>query len=154
MKDRYISLDQARYATSIVDKYQDNDTVETSIKFYKTTLPSDMVFTKYDASTSDEQVGKLTRELNIHYRYCIGSLIYLLYKRVYLSFAVHKLAKFSSNPGKVHFESLVHLLRYIRYNTNLVLQYYADTNDVYLSDLLGKAIIITQNQLMGFSDSS
>ena len=33
-----------------------------------------------------------------------------------LSFSVHTLAKFSSNPGKVHFEGLVHLLRYIREN--------------------------------------
>ena len=33
----------------------------------------------------------------------IGSLIYLLSTRVDWSFVVHKLAKFSENPGKVHF---------------------------------------------------
>ena len=70
-----------------------------------------MILTKYDASTSDEQVEKLTRELNINYRTCIGLLIYLLSTRVDLSFVVQKLAKFSSNPGKVHFEGLLHLLR-------------------------------------------
>ena len=75
-----------------------------------------MIFTKADTSTSDEQVEKLTREFNIHYRYCIGSLIYLFSTKVDLSFAVHKLAKFSANPGKVHSEGLVHLLRYIRDN--------------------------------------
>ena len=69
-----------------------------------------MIFTKEDVSTSDEQVDKLTREYNIHYRACIGSLIYLLSTRVDLSFAVHKLANFSANTGKVHFEGLVHLL--------------------------------------------
>ena len=31
-----------------------------------------------------------------------------------LSFAVQKLAKFSANPGRVHFEGLVNLLRYIK----------------------------------------
>ena len=82
-------------------------------KFYKTKLPSEMIFTKEYVSTSDEQVEKLTREYNIHYRACIGSLIYLLSTRVDLSFAVHKLAKFSANPGKVNFEVLVHSLRYI-----------------------------------------
>ena len=41
---------------------------------------------------------------------------YSLSTRVDLSFAVHKLAKFSVNPGKVNFEGLVHLLRYIRDN--------------------------------------
>ena len=71
---------------------------------YKITLPADMIFKKQDASTSDEQVEKLTREFNIHYRACIGLLIYLLSTRVDLSFEVHKLAKFSSNPGKVQFE--------------------------------------------------
>ena len=62
-----------------------------------------MIFTKEDVSTSDDQVESLTREYNIHYRACIGSLIYLLSTRVDLSFAVQKLAKFSANPGKVHF---------------------------------------------------
>ena len=72
-----------------------------------------MIFTKYDASTNDEKVEKLTREYNIHYRACIESLIYLLYTIVDLSCAVHKLAKSSSNPVKLHFEGLIHLLIYI-----------------------------------------
>ena len=94
---------QARYSTSIVAKYLDTATVKVSTKFYKTTLPADMIFTKEDVSTSDEQVEKLTREYNIHYRSCIVSLIYILSTIVDLIFAVHKLAKFSENPGKVHF---------------------------------------------------
>ena len=57
-----------------------------------------MIFTKEDVSASDEQVENLTREYNIHYLACIGSLIYLLSTRVDLRFAVHKLAKFSANP--------------------------------------------------------
>ena len=122
LKCHFISLDQARYAISIVGKYLHTSTVKVSNKFYKTTLTADMIFTKEDVSTSDEQIERLTREYNIHYRVCIGSLIYLLSKRVDLSFAVHKLAKFSENPGKVHFEGLVHLLRYIRDNNNLGLK--------------------------------
>ena len=71
-----------------------------------------------------------------------------------LSFVVHMLEKFSSNPGKVHFEGLVHLLRYIRYNKNLGLKFYADMNDSPLSDLLREARIKNENQLVTFSDSS
>ena len=70
-----------------------------------------MIFTKEDVSTSDEQVESLTIEYNINYRSCIGSLMYLLSTRVDLSFAVHKLGTFLGNPGKVHFEGLIHLLR-------------------------------------------
>ena len=58
-----------------------------------------------------------------------------------LGFAVHKLANFSSNPGKVHFGGLVHLLIYIRDNKTLVLKYYADMNDAPVSGLLRQAII-------------
>ena len=111
LKDHSIYVDQARYATSIVAKYLDTSTVKVITKLYKTTLPADLIFTKEDVSTSDEQVDKLTREYNIHYRACICSLIYLLSTRVDLSFAVHKLARFSANPGKVHLEGLIHVLR-------------------------------------------
>ena len=111
MKGHSISVDQARYATSIVAKYLDTATVTVSTKFYKTTLTADMIFTKEDVSTSDEQVDKLNRGFNIQYRDCIGSLIYLFSTRVELSFVVHYLEKYSSNPDKVYFEGLVHLLR-------------------------------------------
>ena len=72
MKDHSILVDQAIYATSIFAKYLDTATVKASTKFYKTTLPSNMIFTKDDVSTRDEQVEKLTREFNIHYRAFIG----------------------------------------------------------------------------------
>ena len=78
----------------------------------------------------------------------------LLPTRVYLSFSVHKLANVSSNPGKVHFKQLVHLLRYIRDNKTLGLKYYADTNDAPVSEFFRQASIITKNQFMAFSNSS
>ena len=154
LKYHSISVDQARYATSIVAKYLDTATVKVSNKFYKTTLPSSMIFTKEDVSTSDEQVERLTKEYNIHYRACIGSLIYLFSTRVDLSFSVHNLSEFSANPGKVHFERLVHLLRYIRDNKTLGVKYYADLNDAPVTDLLRQANIKTKNHLMAFSDSN
>ena len=70
------------------------------------------------------------------------------------SFSVHKLANFSSNPGKLHFEGLVHLLRHNRDNKTLGLNYYYDMKDEPLSDLLRKASIKTKNQWKAFSDSS
>ena len=154
MKDHSISVDQATYATYIVAKYWDTSTVKASTKFYNTTSTSDMIFTKDDTYTSEEQIEKLTRELNINYRACIGSLIYLLSTRVDLSFAVHKLENVSSNLGKVHFEGLVHLLRYIKDNKILVLKYDANMNDAPVTDLLIQASIKTENHLMDFSDSS
>ena len=75
LKDHSIYVDQGRYATYIVAKYLDTATVKVGTNFYKTKFPPDMIFTKEDASNSDEQVEKLTREYNIHYRSCMGLLI-------------------------------------------------------------------------------
>ena len=61
MKDHSIYMDQARYDTSIATKFLYTATVKASKKSFKTNLPSDMIFTKADTSTSDEQVEKLTR---------------------------------------------------------------------------------------------
>ena len=81
IKDHYISVYQDRYYTYIVYKYVDTATVKTSKNIYNTNLPYDMIFTKADAYTSAEQVDNFTRELNINYRACIGSLICLLYTK-------------------------------------------------------------------------
>ena len=100
-----------------------------------------MILTKEYTSTSDEHVENLTREFNIHYRACIGSLIYLLSTRVELSFSVHKLETFSANPGKIYFEVLVHLLIYIRYNKTLGLKYDENMNDALVTYLFRQASI-------------
>ena len=61
IKDHSISVAQAGYSTYIVVKYFNTDTGNTSKRFYWTTFPYDMIFTKADAYTSDEQVEKLDR---------------------------------------------------------------------------------------------
>ena len=60
MKYHYISVYEARHDTSIIAKYLDTDTVKTSTNFYKNNLPSDIIFTKPDASTRDDKIEKLT----------------------------------------------------------------------------------------------
>ena len=67
---------------------------------------------------------------------------------------MQKLKKISANPGKVHFEGLIHLLIYIRDNKTLELKYNSDMNDAPVTDLLIKASIKTENHLMAFSDYS
>ena len=67
---------------------------------------------------------------------------------------MHKLAKFSANPGKIYFEGLVHLLGYIRENNTLGLKYDENMNDALVSELLIQASIKTENKLMDFSYSS
>ena len=66
------------YDTSVVEKYLATSTIKENSKFYKTTLPNDIILTKEDYYTNDEKVEVLSREYNIYYRACMGSLIYIL----------------------------------------------------------------------------
>ena len=79
--------------------------------------------------------------------------LFLIYKSG-LEFCCTQVRKVSANPGKLHFEGLVHLLRYIRDNKTLGLKYYADMNDASVTDLLRQDSIKTENHLMAFYDSS
>ena len=65
LKDHFISLDKAIYATSVVAKYIDTATVKKSTNFYMTTFPFDMIFNNNDVSTSDYEVEIFSMELNI-----------------------------------------------------------------------------------------
>ena len=62
----------SRYAAYVVAKYLDTTTIKEKPRFHKTNLPHDMIFTKEDASNSDEKLEVLSIEYNIHYRACVG----------------------------------------------------------------------------------
>ena len=113
-------MDQSRYDTSVVAKYIYTAAIKENSNFNQTNLPHDMIFTKEDAYTRDEQVEVLSLYYIIHYRSCLGSLIYILSKIMDLCFAVQNLETFLSNTGKVHF-----LLICIGYKRNLGLEYYS-----------------------------
>ena len=55
-------MDQARYDTSVVEKYPDTAIIKENAIFHNTTLTHGMIFTKEYASTSDEKVGVLSRD--------------------------------------------------------------------------------------------
>ena len=62
LKDHSISVDHARYVTSILAKYLDTTTTKETSMSHKTTLTHDMIFSKEYASTSDKQAEVLYRE--------------------------------------------------------------------------------------------
>ena len=62
LKDHSLSVDQAKYATSVIKDYLDTSTIKENPKFHKTTLPHDMILTKEYASISGEKVGVLSIE--------------------------------------------------------------------------------------------
>ena len=85
-------------------------------------------------------------------RLCGITHIYFIHRSGFV-FCITQVGKVSSNTGKAQFEGLVHFLRYNIYSKNLGLRYYVRIEDAPLSDLLRKASINCENQLMAFSDS-
>jgi len=77
-------------------------------------LPSEFTPLMADRGVDETSSKQLAIEYNIDYASCVGSLIYLGMTRVDILYAVNKLAKFTHKPGKVHFEAMIHLLRYLR----------------------------------------
>ena len=62
--------------------------------------------------------------------------------------------RFSLSSGKLHFDGLVHFLRFIGDNKNFGLKYYVHIEYAPLSEILRHARISTDNQFMVFSDYS
>ncbi|UYV66183.1 hypothetical protein LAZ67_4000630 [Cordylochernes scorpioides] len=75
------------------------------------------------------------RHLDVDNAYLYGDLEWLLYlancTRPDLMFSVTRLAQFSSNPGRRHWQAAKHVLRYLHGSINLSLVYRrTDSNDV------------------------
>ena len=73
LKEHSISVDQDIYATYAVENYLDTAKIKENSKFHKTTLPHGMVFTKEDASNSDEKLEVISIHFNIQYKACVLS---------------------------------------------------------------------------------
>ena len=105
-----ISIDQSRYAINIAKKFLGESD---SHKPVKRPLPADFVASKEDCAQSEEEVSVLENEYRLNYSSALGSLIYLLNTRPDICFAVIKLAKFMTKPGRKHFQAMIHLLHFI-----------------------------------------
>ena len=47
-------------------------------------------------------------------------------------YVVNKLAKFSNNPGMTHFRALLHLIGYIKKNSNKEIKFYSNIKDTLI----------------------
>jgi hypothetical protein len=74
--------------------------------------------------------------------------------RTDIIYAVNKLAKFTRKPGKVHFEALLHLLRYLRDNSLYGVRFYSNLSDAPIYQMLLSQNIEERHSFFGFTDSS
>jgi len=77
-----------------------------------------------DCPATEEEKQEMT---TVPYRKAIGMLMYLsVSSRPDLSFMVHRMARYVSNPGMAHWGVVKHILRYLRGTTKYGLRYYKD----------------------------
>ena len=94
------------------------------------------------------------------YRELIGSLLWVANgTRPDISYAVGSLAKYTSNPGRVHWEALLRILGYLSQTLNHCIRYKRDTSNedgvpvrVYARGILpqlslGGALLVTYQDL-------
>jgi len=74
--------------------------------------------------------------------------------RVDIVYAVNKLAKFTHKPGRVHFEAMLHLLRYLRDYPNAGIHFYNDYVNAPMTKALIAENVWVSHPFFGFSDSS
>ena len=91
----------------------------------KTAAPPSKVLTIRDCPATDAEIREMKQAPFNTYRSIVGSLMYLTgATRPDIAFAVNQLSRYVANPGKPHWECLVHLLRYLAGHRDLGIHYY------------------------------
>jgi hypothetical protein len=119
--DFSITLDQSRYAALMCNRFIPTLPIATITdadrERYRSVLPSGFIATKQDLADDMLEVKRLEDEFGFKYASVIGMLIFLMNAFVSLHFAIRKLAKFMTRPGRTHYAAAAHLLRHLRCNT-------------------------------------
>ena len=150
-----IIIDQDQYVKNIVSRFE--KLFKHAFKLKDSPLPTSFVPTKKDSPTTDTEIKEVKiRFGNLNYRSIIGALLYVsCCTRPDITYAVNKLAKFSNNPGITHFRAIIHLIGFIKGNSNKGIKFYANVKDSPIFKILHENNIqITEDTVLVFSDLS
>lgn len=115
-------LNQKQYILDTLTKFNMQD-----CKPVYTPMENGLKLTK-DQSPQSEEEKEFMR--NIPYREAVGCLMYLAQiTRPDIYHVVHKLSQFNNNPGRVHWQCIKRVFRYLKGTLNLKLTYKADANE-------------------------
>ena len=119
-----ITLDQDQYVKNITTRFEKS--FKHPFKLKDSPLPASFVPTKKDSPSTEAKVKEVKiRFGNLNYHPEIGALLYVsCCTRPDISFAVNKLAKYANNPGATHFWALLHLIGFLKGNSNKGLKFY------------------------------
>jgi hypothetical protein len=90
-----------------------------------TPFPPGLVLRKEDMPVTPEDVSAMAREPNCSYRSLVGALLYLAGAvRPDIAYAVNTFARYSSNPGRKHWDALLPLLKNLRRTASYGITYH------------------------------
>jgi hypothetical protein len=112
LKNHEIHMSQYKYIKQLLNDYN-----KYNINVYDSPMDNRTPFSKSQCPAADSEEARLMR--NMPYRELIGSLLWVANgTRQDISFAVGSLAKYTSNPGRVHWEALLRILGYLSQTPN------------------------------------
>ena len=158
LKDKSYIIDQSRYAASVAHRFLPQFSVENptedDVMTYASPLPSNAIFTKKDASNDKASIKALEKHYGYKFPVAVGSVMWLINTYPRINYAVRKLAKFMSNPGKIHFEYMNHLLHHLRCHRLTGIKYYHRIEDAPIYRTLQATGYNKYLELFTFIDSS
>jgi len=84
-------------------------------------LPDGVPVSKEDNAENENEVRELEKEFGFRYDQAEGMLIHLLQTRFDLDFAIRQLARYTTMPGRRHFEAMKYFLEYVQAHSDACL---------------------------------
>ncbi|MDR3678315.1 MAG: reverse transcriptase domain-containing protein [Flavipsychrobacter sp.] len=119
---RTIKLDQGTYIEKMLEKFRMDKCIGIG-----TPCDANVKLTMDMCPQTDSEKHQMSK---YPYRELIGSLMYAMVgTRPDIAYAVSNLSKFLGNPGMLHWEAALRVLRYLRCSTNLGITYVMNPDD-------------------------
>ena len=148
----------ALIASSFLPQFATSNIATAEKTKYQSPLPATFIPSKQDQSANYLKVKELEEEFGFQYSSAIGMLIFLINTTSVLQYAIHKLAKFTALPGRLHFKALIHLLHHIRTHcTEMGIRFYSPDEQPAIHRLVHSVeptFDFTMNPVIVFTDSS
>lgn len=122
-KSRCLKLSQSQYIIDMLSRFNLSD-----CKGVSTPMDPGSQLSRKDSPSTPEEISEMKK---VPYMNAVGALMYLaIASRPDIAFAVGKLARFNSNPGRVHWKAVQHLFRYLQRTIDLKLTYQPDASSL------------------------
>jgi hypothetical protein len=123
--NRSLSLSQRQYIIDLLTRFGMDTCAPVT-----TPMEPGLKLTKDMCPTTPAEIQEM---LGVPYLNAVGALNYLaVATRPDIAYAVHKLARFNSNPGMAHWKAVKHLFRYLQGSKDLKLTYAPDPSSTSL----------------------